>query len=608
MSPGLGKAHDRTGSSSRWTGFQELTIGWFPILVVFIMMPLAVYLPNQAEFGYNATLLIPFLVAALMAIPLLMLVLHFAGGWRHRLISTLFYAGVFLALADTFAPVQLGAIGIQGSAMEPYESPWLTAIELMLLVAVIAAAVVFPVHRFSGWVSVFVVALLAVQIVHAGSRLSPNTTITLGDRVVHFRQGTVDRPSRPSHQGNVYQICFDTYSSVLFLNALKDLGLEDSFDGFTFYRNNRANYIFTLASLPSFFTGSFYPGGKFKEWDEEKLHSGMIKHLYDHGFTVSMYAHDKSYLHEKATTRRTTMDLIRRHQRSRRSLQFDGFALFWLMRVFPNAMQQEVYGFAKPRLVDLTGVRDSGKGPAVKRSTGNGAFGEKGVPLMDVLMDEESKRSHRGNYVYAHLSVTHSPIGRRDRDCRYIREGGTTYHDHVLCATRLMSDLIALLKSLGRYRESTIIFFSDHGASLAGPEDRTRKNMPDRVVQKIVGTNNFGIDYTYNRTFALLLVKPSGQAGTPLKVSDSPTMLVDIPNTLFDVLDLPVRAKEGRSVLSVSPGEQREIPFFVGFVRKEESGAVKFLGKQLFKGNLTHFSFTQGRGWKLYPDIPFVWQ
>jgi len=175
-----------------------------------------------------------------------------------------------------------------------------------------------------------------------------------------------------------------------------------------------------------------------------------------------------------------------------------------------------------------------------------------------------------------------------------------------------MAELISKLKKLGRYHEATIIIQADH----ATKEKPCSKNASDRgmsseIEKEIEAVNVWkcsakSID---NQTCALLLIKPPLQSGKPLVVSDRPTQLLDIPATLYDLLDLPVRAREGGSVFWPDFPETREIHMFIGlWYQKGEQGKEYRFGQNLFEGEANHFSFTNGKGWKIYPNIHARWE
>jgi len=199
-----------------------------------------------------------------------------------------------------------------------------------------------------------------------------------------------------------------------------------------------------------------------------------------------------------------------------------------------------------------------------------------------------------------------------NRNCVFSSDD-TGYDEQALCATRLMAELISKLKKLGRYHEATIIVQADH----ATKEKPCSKNASDRgmsseIEKEIEAVNlvNYSAKGIDNVTCALLLIKPPLQSGKPLVISDRPTQLLDIPATLYDLLDLPVRAREGASGFSPDFPETREIHMFIGLYRqRDEKGTrTNVFGENLFEGEANHFSFTNGKGWKIYPNIHARWK
>ena len=229
---------------------------------------------------------------------------------------------------------------------------------------------------------------------------------------------------------------------------------------------------------------------------------------------------------------------------------------------------------------------------------------------MRQLIDDEADRPKHGQYVYAHILVPHSPY-IVNRDCVFSPDD-TSYEEQAFCVTRLMAELVSKLKELGRYDESTIIIQADHGIEEEPcPQNASDCAMLSEIEREIEAINVRGYPARAvdNKTRALLLIKSPLQPGKPLVISDRPTQLADIPATLYDLLDLPALGKEGESVFSPDFPETREIHMFFGLHRqRDEKGHQRFWGTDLFEGEANHFSFTNGKGWKVYPNIHVRWE
>jgi hypothetical protein len=578
---------------SQGSGIVSVLPAYLPAVVLFILMPFALYLPNQSTFDNNLGLVLPYLVLAVVYLVLLVALLFFVGQpWRAIIVILLFYVGLYLCLSDILSPVQLGEL--MGGRETPEEPFFLTVVEVVLAVAVMFGVIKLPWERVRGFGSIFVVLLLASEVIVVLTGLSPEASLHY-----HRVEDTSDPPEKLAGGGNIYHITFDGYSGASLLGSLETMGLGEGFDGFTFFKHNRANYGYTTVSVPSYMTGSFYEeNSSLEEWTERHKSSGVISNVYEAGYEVSMYGRNTSWSHEKASHVKVNGDVLREYE----SLSpYCHFVDLWLLRVVPNCLQQEVYREGK-------GVFTRWLLDDVLAATNTRVLAS--VELMRQLIDDEADRPDHGQYVYAHLMIPHPPYVV-DRNCVFSSDD-TGYDEQALCATRLMAELISKLKELGRYDEATIIIQADH-ATTEKPcsEDASDRGMSSEIEKEIEAVNVWecsakSID---NQTCALLLIKPSLQSGKPLVISDRPTQLLDIPATLYDLLDLPVRAREGESVFSPDFPETREIHMFFGlWYQKDEQGKEYRFGQNLFKGEANHFSFTNGKGWKVYPNIHARWE
>jgi len=579
---------------SQSSGISDVLPAYLPAVVLFVLMPFALYLPNQNTFDNNLTLVIPYLVLAVMYFVFLSALLFSVGQpLRTRIVILLFYIGLYLCLSDIISPVQLGEL--MGGRETPQEPLFLTVVEVLLAVVVILGANELPWKWVKRFGSIFVLVLLVSEIIIVFNGLSPKTSLPFTKSTRNISKP----PDKLADGGNVYHITFDSYNGPIFWESLEKMNLAGEFDGFTFFEKTRANYIRTEVSIPSYMTGSFYEeNDSLEEWQVQHESSGIVKNVYDAGYKVSMYTPDSSWIHQKASHFKVYEDVLMQHSLS----SFCHFADLWLLRVIPNFLQQEVYWegkgvftrwFVKEDILAAQNVR---------------VFGS--VELLRHLINDEADRSDHGQYVYAHLYIPHSPY-IMTRDCIFSPD--SNYDEQALCATRLMAELISGLKELGRYHESTIIIQSDHAITEnLGPESASDRTMSLEIKKEIEAVNlmNYTGEAIDNLTRTLLLIKPPLQSGKPLVISDRPTQLADIPATVYDLLDLPVRVKEGMSVFSPDFPETREIHIFVGLVvQKDEKGKFGlFFGGNLFEGEANHFSFTNGKGWKIYPNIHVRWE
>jgi hypothetical protein len=580
---------------SQSSGIPGVLPAYLPAVVLFVLMPFALYLPNQEVFNKNLILVLPYLVLAVVYFIFLIALAFFLGQpLRTGMVVLLFYVGVYLSLSDMIAPVQLGEL--MDGRETPQEPFFLTAVEVALAVAAIFGMIKLPWKWVKRFGTIFVLLLLMSEAIVVFNGLSPQANLPFTNSTTTM----ANPPEKLANRGNIYHVTFDGYSGVTFLESLETMQLREEFDGFTFFERNRANYIWTQLSVPSYMTGSFYEeNNSLKEWKELRKSSGIFNNVYEAGYEVSMYTpHSESWVHEKASHVKVHEDVLMRY----RSLSsFYHFADLWLLRVVPNFLQQEVYREGKGIFTRLLVKED--------RLAGGNAQVFGSVELMRQLINDEADRPDHGQYVYAHLLIPHDPYVM-NRDCVFSPDSG--YNEQALCATRLMAELVSELKELGRYRESTIIFQSDHAIVRNPPESGSNRTMSLEIKKEIevINLRQWPAERIDNVTRALLLVKPPLQSGKPLGTSDLLTQLADIPATIYDLLDLQIRVKEGGSVFSPDIPETREIHIFIGLVVQEDrrTGKKYKWGKNLFEGEANHFSLANGRGWKVYPNIHVRWE
>ena len=148
----------------------DLALGIFPGLVAFVMIPIAIYLPNQADFDFSPSYLYPFALAAISWVMVVAAFVAVLPKLAAKAAIPLFVFGVFLLLSDLLAPVQQGLVTGEQAA-EMLEPTSLILIELVLAVVLVVAAVLIPNNLirtvgalFTSVILVSEVFLFAVQV------------------------------------------------------------------------------------------------------------------------------------------------------------------------------------------------------------------------------------------------------------------------------------------------------------------------------------------------------------------------------------------------------------------------------------------------------------
>lgn len=154
-------------------------------------------------------------------------------------------------------------------------------------------------------------------------------------------------------------------------------------------------------------------------------------------------------------------------------------------------------------------------------------------------------------YALLHLIAPHPPIVV-DADCGYLGRHRPITADHydaqARCALSSVRTLFDRLRDLDLYDRSAIVVTSDHGLDSLTPGDH-----PLRGKRSPAGP----LDRIATDATPLLAIKPFG-AREPLRTSEAPTAITDLPATLLDLAELPNTLRRGTSALGLDPAAPRE--------------------------------------------------
>jgi hypothetical protein len=177
-----------------------------------------------------------------------------------------------------------------------------------------------------------------------------------------------------------------------------------------------------------------------------------------------------------------------------------------------------------------------------------------------------------------------------DKDCEYIGARSLrrpNYTEQARCGIRRVGAFLDKLRELGLYDSSLIVISSDHGVALP-PEGFT----DDRDV--------FGgpLSEMAGSALALLIVKPPSATG-PVRVSDAPSAISDIPATIVDTLGLK-NPFAGTSALKLDEHAPRPRQFATYLWSSAEWQADFFPYMDIFT---VDGSVAAGRAWKTEEPI-----
>jgi hypothetical protein len=527
-------------------------IASLPILAVFGLIPAALYLHAGEEWSFPWTLLLRLCglgLVGLLAVALVIRALALINARAAAVLAmVLFCFGAFLLLAHVYAPIQIGPL--DGSPMTSDEPLRYTLFELAALAGLTVVLVLLLRGRGLGIAGLFTAALWLVCAGYYGVM----AWTTQPDEA----PAAVVAPA-PAAGGNVYHFVLDTLQTDAFHAAVERFGLADQFTGFDLFENNISNYINTVPSSASYFTGTLYDSGKYKPWTRSWRGRGLFPTLRAAGYTTWMYA-PFAYWRNKQIDHFWHNVALYEEKAGVAAASFYDFGQVWLASLAPNPLTNEALPLAARLRDRLFAVLAGGPNPL---SIEAGVDQYASVMMLRHLLREEPARPATGQYVYAHAVLPHAPlvmdpdcrfIGKRElhrkRDPRGVREA---YLAQAGCALHLVARFLDQLRALGRYDAATIVIHGDTGSQVGFFDDSVRD---DGALT--LGWSSYELR---SQVSALLAIKPPGASG-PLRVHGTPTELVDLFPTLIDLLDLPPPdyPVRGRSVYA-GGGAPREARF-----------------------------------------------
>lgn len=546
----------------------------FPVLAIFTIIPCELYYTAQVYWDWkkhiplSISMLGAFVYACLVLFVYLMFKVKFKRAARFVAFS-LFTIGMIILFSDVFAPLQTNlATGEQLSSPEPLK---FTLIEIGLVIFIVTVALGLGVTRVAkigmgATLLLFVLAVTYLGLVFVSNRPSI---------------ANIERRANPSITGNVYHFLLDEMQTDAAMIHFEEEDLWQVFSGFTLFKNNTANYLYTHASFPSYMTGTLFSKGSFEDWFKNVAsEKGLLRALYAKGYVTHLFAYS-DYWNNKYVTNFTSLNQIYEKKTQLKDREYQDFIQIVFARAMPNFLTNESLHMGKmlgrwiyqnaimrePQRLkkDVPISYDEGKEPYCS------------VTMMKELIETEEQRAPHGQYVYAHLVLPHPPYVYDKNgtfDLNFRTKGVKGYYGQVQYGFRLIEDFIRELKRLNRYENATIVIHADtgHGGDgfitkkdgqvVGSLEKDAKEEEGGRLIDSPVNKENelprelamSYVDHLLSRIHALLMIKPRQRQGQ-MRISERLTQLIDIYPTLCRLLDLNNIENETVDGLNVFDGD-----------------------------------------------------
>lgn len=363
-----------------------------------------------------------------------------------------------------------------------------------------------------------------------------------------------------STKQNVIHVILDEFQSTVFREIIDGDPeyYKTALEGFTFFEETTGSFPTTVMSLPAVFSGKTYKNDiPIQQFIENVFkEKTIINALYDSGFEIDIAVPSGCYLHGRYThfyyisvpygVTKKEYALINSH------LMLN----LVLFRYLPHFLKKAVYN-SQAYLPALNLRRHD-----IAYIDGARHFAHK--DFLQDFIDSSSGGRVEPVYKLIHLTTTHYPAVL-SKNCEYAGKILPWRWENIKVQAKCSFDSFLLfltkLKRLGVYDKALIILQADHGYwKIPESANQIKLKNSDRQIE-----GNFGCDKEYFAevvcsSLPLLAVKLPGVSG-PLRISEAPTQLIDIPATISSILGLNEEFN-GRSVFDVDDNEVRERKFY----------------------------------------------
>ena len=492
----------------------------FPSLLLPLQLllfgPHTIYSSNAAEFSAPFWSLVvhvaPSIVAIVAALALIGVLLP-SRFFAH-------YVVLLVALGVTVwaqGNLMVGDYGVlNGQEIDWSGQDWRNRYELALWLGVPLMSLVFARHVFptAVFASRILIALQLVLLAYTAAQADPDERAKW--------QGAPEEIFELSTKQNVFHFVLDGFQSDTFEDIVEAdrAQMDRQFSGFTFFKNHMGAFPTTIVSIPAMLTGSVYrnqePMRRFIAQSFKK--ASLFGTLKSQGYRVDavsglIYGRADATTYYKLPTPYVTYEVY---------VQFAGWQLadLALFRHAPHVLKPWIYNNQIWRLQnsfgDAVGTRGRRYGPV------NG----------EAFLADYTSKMHATHdvptYKYIHVGIPHWPVSV-DANCEYIGAQSLrrpNYTGQSLCAVRRVGELLSRLRELGLYDSSLIVVSSDHGVALSPEGFPGERDIFGGPLSEMSGSS-----------LALLVVKPPHSTG-PLRLSEAPSAISDVPATIVDTLGL----------------------------------------------------------------------
>ena len=364
-----------------------------------------------------------------------------------------------------------------------------------------------------------------------------------------------------SSKQNVIHVILDELQSTVFQEII-DKDPEryyDALEGFTFFKETTGSFPTTLMSIPALLSGQIYKNHIPIRSFQDSVYKGntITNVLYDNGYEVDSISPFDWLGKGKGSTFYQIPVPYGLSKEQHEYINADLMLNLTLFRYAPYLLKKPIYnnGIWLP-----TTIKNLSKGDRLHRS-GARSFAHK--EFLQDLIDNMSVSRSAPVYKFIHLLTTHYPAVL-NQDCQYAGKvlpwTWKNIRIQAKCSFDQFLEFLNKLKSLGIYKSSFIILHADHGYwKIPHSGDQVNLKNSLRPLEGYFTDDKEYFAKIVCSALPLLCIKLPYSKG-PLRTSNVPAMLTDIPATISSVLNIDGKFS-GIPVFEIAPNEERKRVF-----------------------------------------------
>lgn len=506
--------------------------------VIAVQLPIEIYLNNADEFTLPLHSLVYIWGGAFIIVFLTCCAPALIPHTRFREMYFAFLSTLALLIWFTahFMFGSYGAFDGRGLTIDPYSIKAIIQAAVWILLPIGAIAFSRKIHRYLLQATV---GLLSILIILTGYQVLNDSWGKQSNSLIN----TASAQSMPegfvtfsSHQ-NIIHIVLDEQQSTVTEHLIQaDPSFSQHLPGFIFFPNTSANYRSTAMAIPAMLTGYVYKN----ESDKNKFLHEVLTH---NPFTQELHAaHYTSYIYTMGFyCKKANIENCIPHPEL--SPNKSAFLLldYSLFKAAPDMLKPAIYND------DSWVIRRRFINPSYETTLGG-----LNHLAFEYFNDHFKVKDIPPTYKFYHSMITHSPAVL-EQDCamritRISRHALSGKADQAMCAFSHIFDFLDNLKKAGIYDNTMIIISSDHGSNYVS------KSQEENLKHNTVDERH------YSTALATLFIKPFDSSG-PMRISDAPVSLNDMPNTILSALNRPL-VPDGTNALALS-NESKKVREFI---------------------------------------------